>query len=233
MRILFVTGKDSICSLSNGYIYLKSGKKIDARAIKGVVSFVTPKIILRAGLPCVHICGDSLIPYNLKVNYIPLVCFRKYIVRIADENFQICRKILAKNSKFVWIKSWEHLIAVLRFPRLLELSAGAVALLLMEDGDLSVNPFSILRVGKVDIYVWEIMFSPLLSAIVGRELGSALENNQGFSKDPRECANVVMSYVISSRAFVRWHERCVSLLFRKGIYKPHPSKSHSCFATYS
>lgn len=233
VRILFVTEENGICSLNGGYIFLKNNRKIDTRLLKGVVSFVSPKVILRAGIPCIHVCRDLIVPYNLRINYLLLDDIERHIGRIAHENLQISRKTLAKNSRFVWVKNWEHLIAILRFPRMLELTAGAVAMLLALKGTFAVNPFSVVRIGKSSLFVWEIIFAPLLSAVIGRELGSILTSDHRLSNDPRECANIIMNYMVSSRTFLGWHERCLSLLFRKGIYKPYPSESHRCFTTYS
>lgn len=232
MKLLFVTDRNAISSFNNGYFFLRNGRKIHSKSIQGVISFVEPKIILRVGIPTIHVCRHSLIPYNLKVSYPHLMDLNKEFGRIGIRNLETSRKILAKNSRFVWIKNWMHLSAVLRFPRLLELTLGAVSMLLIEDGRLSVNPFSVVRIGKTNLFAWEVMFAPLLSTVIGRELGSALGSDQSLSNDPKECSNIVMSYLLSSKSFDKWYKYCISRLFWEGVYKPNPSKSHGCFAPH-
>ncbi len=221
---LFVTSKRGISAYDGRPIVTSTGKKIPTDRLSGVLSFYSSPVL--DGLPVkrVFVSEEGTEFGGIDIN--PAGVDRHEIDMLSWEVFELGRRALGRTAKDFLIDSPQMLHALCLTNRLAyHTFTGFLALY------TGVEPIS-LPVRELPLKLHELIFLPAVAYALSVELERVLLYLLPPCKGPRECVNLLLSYLFSSHKFDLLVRRCLNLALRQSTVKPHLSKAHGSFPAH-
>ncbi len=147
---------------------------------------------------------------------------RRLILHIEERSLRSARR----SATFLHIPSVEHVLWIARMENLFFNTFCALLWLIMSDRYTLPDPETSVVAGSEKLYLWELLFMPVLSPVFVKEAEELINYSFKPRKEPKECVFSALNYIVGSRFFSFSLDRWVSFLLELHVLKPNHPETH-------
>ncbi|HIC97663.1 MAG TPA: hypothetical protein EYP11_04620 [Aquificaceae bacterium] len=239
LKYLFITDRKNILGANERFIYTYEGRKIPIVDIKGIVSFHYLKILRDLAVPTAVVKKEGIEFLNLRVDYTPKEFNRLnlelFAYDVSDLSVRIARNVVNYlNIYDIEIPNIKILHSLCLIERLLFHTFCAFLTIYTKTMfKFLIDPTKKLSFCGMNLRLWELLFLPAVSYALLREIDKIISYDIKPYKQPKECVNLLLSYIMGNLKFSFLVEKSVGLALRYNLAEPHLSQSHSCFPSHT
>jgi len=234
LKYLFITEKKSILGADEKFIYTSEGRRIPIIGIKGIVSFHDLKILRSLAVPTAVVKKEDVEFLHLRPAYrfkeSDRLNLELFAYDVSDLSIRIARKIVG----YLNVDNIEILYGLCLIEKLLfHTFCAFLTIHTRTRFKFLTDPAQKLSFCGYSLNLWEFLFFPAVSYALLKELDRVISYDLKPYKEPKECVNLLLSYLIGNPKFSFLLEKSIELALRYNLAKPHLTQSHGCLSSYT